>query len=179
MIHQLGQQQPTVDPAAYVCPSADLIGDVHVTAQASVWFQAVLRGDNEPIRVGEGSNIQDGVVIHTDPGFPCLIGRNCVVGHRAVLHGCELGDEVLIGIGAIVLNGAKIPDGCLIGAGALVTEGKELESGGLYMGVPAKKVRDLTPEQRAGIRRNALGYQKRAERYRAELNCDGIPERRS
>lgn len=169
MIHTLGSQQASIDSTAYVCPSADLIGSVTLNPSSSVWFQAVLRADNEPITVGEGSNIQDGVVIHTDPGFPCVIGSRCVVGHRAVLHGCELGDEVLIGIGAIVLNGAKIPDGCLIGAGALVGEGKVLEPGGLYMGIPARKVREVTPEQREGIRRNAEGYQRRARHYREEL----------
>ena len=141
-----------------------------------VWFQAVLRGDNDTITVGADSNIQDGVVVHVDPGYPCVIGERCVVGHRAVLHGCTLGNEVLIGIGAIVLNGAVVPDGCLIGAGALVSEGKKLEAGHLYVGVPARKVRPLSESERAGIVRNTRGYRERAERYRAS-DVSGDPHK--
>lgn len=156
---------PCIASTVWIAPSADIIGQVVLAENVSVWFGAVLRGDNDSISVGAGSNVQDGVVIHADPGFPCSVGENCVIGHRAVLHGCRLGNEVLIGIGAIVLNGAVIPDGCLIGAGSLVAEGKVLEPNSLYVGVPARKVRTLSEADRDGIRRNALGYQERARRY--------------
>ena len=166
MIASFESYKPKIHPSCFVAPSADVLGQVQLEEGASVWFQAVLRGDNDTITVGRDSNIQDGVIIHVDPGYPCTIGERSVIGHKAVLHGCSIGHEVLIGIGAIVLNGAKIPDGCLVGAGALVSENKELESGYLYMGVPARKVRELRPEEREGILRNAAGYRSRAERYR-------------
>ena len=169
MLATLGSHHPTIHPSAWIAPSADIIGQVCLEAQASVWFTAVLRGDNDRISVGRGSNLQDGVIVHTDPGFPCTIGDHCVIGHRAILHGCHLGHEVLVGMGAIILNGAVIPDGCLVGAGALVGEGKVLLPDSLYLGVPARKVRDLTPEERAKTRRNAEGYVARATRYAADL----------
>lgn len=171
MILQFEDNKPSIHQTCFVAPSADVIGRVTLEAHASVWFQAVLRADNDAIKVGEGSNIQDGVVIHVDPGRPCTIGNRCVIGHRAVLHGCTLGDEVLVGIGAIVLNGAYLPSGCLIGAGALVPENKRLEPGCLYTGVPARKVRMLSEEERQGIRRNSEGYRKRAEVYLERAEC--------
>lgn len=166
----LGDLHPTVHPTAWVASSADLIGQTTLEADVSVWFGAVLRADNDTITIGKGSNVQDGAVIHVDPGYPCRVGEHCVIGHRAVLHGCRLGNEVLVGIGAIVLNGAVVPDGCLIGAGALVPEGKQLEEGCLYVGVPARKVRALEPDERARIRRNAEGYIARARRFANELS---------
>lgn len=169
MISSLGDHHPSIDPRVWVAKSADVIGQVRLEADVSVWFGAVVRGDNDTISVGRGSNLQDGVVVHADPGFPCHIGEHCVIGHRAVLHGCQIGNEVLIGIGAIVLNGAVIPDGCLVGAGALVPEGKVLEPDSLYVGVPARKLRSLTPDDRAKIRRNAEGYVARAALYAKEL----------
>lgn len=165
----LGDSYPICHPTAWVAPGAIVIGRAVLEAEVSVWFGAVLRADNDAITIGHGSNIQDGAVIHVDQGFPCRVGHHCVIGHRAVLHGCRLGDEVLIGIGAIVLNGAVIPDGCLIGAGALVPEGKTLEPGCLYVGVPARKVRALDAEERARIRRNAEGYIARARHYRNDF----------
>lgn len=164
----LAHEQPNIDPSAWLAPGADVIGRVNLAADVSVWFGAVLRGDNDSISIGHGSNIQDGVVVHTDPDFPCQVGEFCVVGHRAVLHGCRIGNEVLIGIGAIVLNGAVIPDGCLVGAGALVPEGKQLEPNSLYVGVPARKVRSLDSEERARIRANAQGYIARAKKYASD-----------
>ncbi len=169
MISSLGDLHPSLDPRAWVAHSADVIGQVRLEAETSVWFGAVLRGDNDTITIGRGSNLQDGVVVHVDPGFPCEVGEHCVIGHRAVLHGCRIGNEVLIGIGAIVLNGAVVPDGCLVGAGALVPEGKVLEADSLYVGVPARRVRALTLDDRAKIRRNAEGYIARATRFAEEL----------
>ena len=148
--------------------SADIIGQVTLAKDSSVWFQAVLRGDNARIEIGERTNVQDGVIIHVDPGYPCKIGQGCVIGHRACLHGCQIGDEVLIGIGAIVLNGASIPDGCLIGAGALVAEGKQLEPGHLYMGVPARKIRAISSQERQNIIKNTEGYKARASLYKKQ-----------
>lgn len=165
MIRNFEQDKPTIPESCFVAESADVIGNVHLGEDVSVWFQAVLRGDNDRIEVGAGSNIQDGVVIHVDPGFPCRIGERCVIGHKAVLHGCTLGNEVLIGIGAIILNGAHIPDGCLVGAGALVAENKKLEPGYLYLGAPARKVRALSKTEREAIVRNTEGYKARARRY--------------
>lgn len=159
---------PRIHESAWIAPSASVIGQVALSREVSVWFSAVLRGDNDRIEVGAGTNIQDGAVLHVDRGFPCSIGERCVIGHRAVLHGCSIGNEVLIGIGAIVLNGAIVPDGCLIGAGALVPENKCLEAGSLYVGVPARKVRDLSADERARIRTNAEGYVARARIYATE-----------
>jgi carbonic anhydrase/acetyltransferase-like protein (isoleucine patch superfamily) len=169
VIFGLDNHKPHIHPSCFVADSADVIGRVSLEKGVSVWFQAVLRGDNADISIGEDSNVQDGVVIHVDPGFPCRVGSGCVVGHRAVLHGCTIGDEVLIGIGATVLNGAKIPSRCLIGAGALVTEGKVLESGHLYMGVPARKARPLKDSELEAIRRNTRGYRERAGLYLGSL----------
>ncbi len=150
----------------WVAPSADLIGKVVLESGASVWFGAVLRGDNEEIRVGHGSNIQENAVLHTDMGSPLTIGANCTIGHRAMLHGCTIGEGTLIGMGATVLNGAKIGRGCLIGACALITEGKEIPDHSLVMGSPGKVVRMLDAEARAGLVLSAKGYQANMRRFR-------------
>ncbi|MFM6986481.1 MAG: gamma carbonic anhydrase family protein [Hydrogenophaga sp.] len=168
-IYELDGIPPRVAGSAWVAESAQVIGDVQLAAGSSVWFGATLRGDTEPIVVGEGSNIQDGSVLHADIGMPLTIGRHVTVGHQVMLHGCTIGDESLIGIGAIVLNGAKIGKNCLVGAGSLVTEGKEFPDGSMIIGSPAKAVRQLTPEQMEGLRRSAQHYMENAERFRRGL----------
>ena len=136
---------------------------------ASVWFGATLRGDNEPIRIGEGSNIQENCVIHTDMGYPATVGRNCTIGHKAMLHGCTIEDGSLVGMGATILNGAVIGKGCIIGAGALVAEGKIIPDGSLVMGIPGKVVRDLDSDARQGILASARHYQDRMRHFRTVL----------
>ena len=172
-IYELDGLTPRMADSAWVADNAQVIGDVELGEGASVWFGATLRGDTEPIVVGEGSNVQDGSVLHTDHGMPLIIGRHVTVGHQVMLHGCTIGDESLIGIGAIVLNGAKIGKNCLVGAGALVTEGKEFPDGSMIIGSPAKAMRQLTPEQMEGLRRSAQHYMQNAERYRKGLNKIG------
>ena len=172
-IYELDGLTPRMADSAWVADNARVIGDVELGEGASVWFGATLRGDTEPIVVGEGSNVQDGSVLHTDHGMPLIIGRHVTVGHQVMLHGCTIGDESLIGIGAIVLNGAKIGKNCLVGAGALVTEGKEFPDGSMIIGSPAKAMRQLTPEQMEGLRRSAQHYMQNAERYRKGLNKIG------
>lgn len=153
------------DGEFWVAPDANLIGRVRLAAGTSVWFGATLRGDTEPIEVGEGSNIQDNAVIHTDPGFPVRIGADCTIGHKAMIHGCEIGEATLIGMGATILNGARIGRGCLIGAGALVTEGRAIPDGSLVMGMPGRVVRELDEDAIAGNRASAAGYRARMRRY--------------
>ena len=153
----------------WVAPNASLIGKIILEAEASVWFGATLRGDNEPIVLGHGSNIQDHCVLHTDMGFPLTIGANCTIGHKAMLHGCEIGDGSLVGMGATILNGAKIGRGCLIGAGALITEGKVIPDGMMVLGAPAKPVKELSEEMRASLLVSAQGYRDNMRRYRAGL----------
>jgi carbonic anhydrase/acetyltransferase-like protein (isoleucine patch superfamily) len=172
-IYELDGTRPQVAESAWVAENAQVIGDVQLAPGSSVWFGATLRGDTEPIVVGEGSNIQDGSVLHTDKNLPLTIGRHVTVGHQVMLHGCTIGDESLIGIGAIVLNGAKIGKNCLVGAGALVTEGKEFPDGSMIIGSPAKAMRQLTPEQIEGLRRSALHYMENAEHYRQGLKKIG------
>ena len=172
-IYELDGIRPQVADSAWVAENAQVIGDVQLAPGSSVWFGATLRGDTEPIVVGEGSNIQDGSVLHADYNLPLTIGRHVTVGHQVMLHGCTIGDESLIGIGAVVLNGAKIGKNCLVGAGALVTEGKEFPDGSMILGSPAKAVRQLTPEQIEGLRRSALHYIENAERYRKGLKKVG------
>lgn len=168
-IYELDGMIPRVADTAWVADNAQVIGDVQLAPGSSVWFGATLRGDTEPITVGEGSNVQDGSVLHADVGYPLTLGRHVTVGHQVMLHGCTIGDESLIGIGAIVLNGAKIGRNCLVGAGALVTEGKEFPDGSMIIGSPAKALRQLTPEQIEGLRRSAQHYTENAERYRRGL----------
>ncbi len=168
-LYQIEQHAPALADGAWVADSAQVMGNVVLEQDASVWFGAILRGDNEPLRVGAGSNIQDGSVAHSDPGFPLTIGAGVTVGHQVMLHGCTIGDGSLIGIQAVVLNGAKIGRNCLVGAGALVTEGKEFPDGSLIIGSPAKAVRQLTDEQIEGLRRSAQHYVDNARRFRTGL----------
>lgn len=170
MIYALDGIAPQIDPSAWVADTAVLIGKVVVEAEASIWFGAAIRGDNEEIRVGAGSNVQENAVLHTDMGYPLTIGANCTIGHKAMLHGCTIGEGTLIGMGATVLNGAKIGRGCLIGACALITEGKEIPDGSLVMGFPGKVVRNLDQTARARLLASAAGYQANARRFRAGLS---------
>ncbi|MCC7023785.1 MAG: gamma carbonic anhydrase family protein [Thermomicrobiales bacterium] len=168
-IHTLGERRPTIDATAYVADGAQVIGDVLLAPDSSVWFNAVLRGDTERISIGAGSNIQDGAILHADPGFPCSVGAGVVTGHGAILHGCQIGDHCLIGMGAIVLNGATIGAGSIVAAGAVVPEGKEYPPGSLIMGIPARVVRELTDKDREQIAEGASHYQERARIYRKQL----------
>lgn len=169
MIWELDGIAPDVAEDAWVAPDAQLMGRVVLEAGASVWWGAVLRGDNEEIRVGRGSNVQDLCVLHTDPGHPLIIGANCTIGHRAILHGCRIGAGALIGMGATILNGAVIGEGALIGAGALIAEGKEVPAGALVMGAPGKVMRSLDDAARAGLLASAERYRGNAARFRAGL----------
>jgi len=169
MIYALQGILPDISLSAWVAPDANIIGRVVLGAESSVWFGATLRGDNEDIRVGPGSNVQEACVLHTDLGYPLTIGRDCTIGHRATLHGCTIGDGTLIGMGATVLNGASIGAGCLIGAGALVTEGKVIPDGALVMGAPGQVIRTLDADAQARLLQSALGYQANARRFRHGL----------
>jgi carbonic anhydrase/acetyltransferase-like protein (isoleucine patch superfamily) len=144
--------------AVWIAPGAHLIGDVRLGHEAGIWFNAVLRGDNEPVTVGEGTNVQDGAVLHTDPGFPLTVGRRCTIGHLAMLHGCTVGDGALIGMKAMVMNGARIGAGALVAAGAIVTEGREVPEGMLAVGAPARVIRPLRDEERQMLLRSAEVY---------------------
>ena len=168
-LYQLDSLTPRLADTAWVAESAQVMGNVELAADTSVWFNAVLRGDTEVIRVGRGSNIQDNSVVHADIGFPVTIGENVTVGHQVMLHGCSIGDGSLIGIQAVVLNGARIGKHCLVGAGALVTEGKEFPDGSMIFGSPAKWVRQLTDEQIAELDRSAEHYVENARRFKAGL----------
>jgi len=168
-IYEYEGKQPQLAPGAWVADSAQVIGAVNLAANASVWFGAVIRGDAEPIDIGEGSNIQDGSVLHTDPGKPLTVGNFVTVGHQVMLHGCTIGDNCLIGIGAIILNGAKIGKNCLVGAGALITEGKEFPEGSMIIGAPARVARALSPEQIQNIRQPTLHYIENARRFQSGL----------
>ncbi|WP_438455279.1 gamma carbonic anhydrase family protein [Vreelandella venusta] len=166
-VYRLDDYVPDIAPGAMVMEEATLIGRIHLAHEVSVWPGAVLRGDNEPITVGEGSNLQDGCVVHTDPGYPVRIGRQVTVGHLAMLHGCKIGDGVLIGMNATLLNGAEIGEHCIIGAGALVTSGKRFPPRSLIVGVPAKVVRELTDEEVQGALDNSKSYAKKIDQYRS------------
>lgn len=169
-LFRLADHQPSLADDAWVAPGANVIGRVRLGSEASVWFGAVLRGDNEPIELGARSNVQEGAVLHADPGFPLSIADEVTVGHQAMLHGCTIGEGSLIGIQAVVLNGATIGRECLVGACALVTEGKSFPDRSLIIGSPAKAVRQLTDDEVAGLRRSAAGYAEKARRYRADLS---------
>jgi carbonic anhydrase/acetyltransferase-like protein (isoleucine patch superfamily) len=169
MLYGLGGLAPKLGPGAWAAPSADLVGDVRLGARASVWFGAVIRADNTPIIIGEDSKIQDGSVCHSDPGFPLTIGARVTVGHQAILHGCIIADDCLIGMGARILNGAVIESECIVGAGALITEGKKFASGSLIVGAPARIVRELTEQERQALRISAALYAEKAARYAVEL----------
>ena len=172
-IYQLGEHAPEIDASSYIADSANLIGKVTLEANASVWDGATIRGDNERITIGENSNVQEGTVMHTDMGFPMVIGKNVTIGHQAMLHGCTVGDGSLIGIQAVIMNGARIGKGCLVGAGALVTEGKEFPDHSLILGTPAKVVRTLTEEDLLRLQGNAASYVERGQRFKAELKKIG------
>jgi carbonic anhydrase/acetyltransferase-like protein (isoleucine patch superfamily) len=153
----------------WIAPNAVVVGKVKLDRNVGVWFGAVLRGDNELIHIGEGSNIQDGCVLHTDMGAPLTVGRNCTIGHQAILHGCTIGDNSLIGIGSIILNGAKIGKNCLIGANCLITEGKEIPDNSLVMGAPGKVVREISDQQAMMLAAGSHHYVENWKRYRREL----------
>ena len=164
-IFELDGNAPHLAEGAWVAESAEVIGKVELHKDANVWPKVVIRGDNDLIQIGEGSNVQDASVLHTDPGYPLIIGKHVTVGHQVMLHGCHIGDGSLIGIGAIILNGAKIGKHCLVGAGALVTEGKEFPDGSMIIGSPAKAVKTLTVEQMMGLEEIAGRYVQNAQRY--------------
>ena len=168
-LYKLAGISPTVAPSAYVAPSASVIGNAFLADHSSVWFGATLRGDNEPISIGANSNVQDGAVMHTDPGFPLILGAHVSVGHQAMLHGCTVGEGSLIGIQAVVMNAAVVGMGCLVGAGAVLTERKVFADGTLILGAPGKVVRDLTEEERANLLKVAANYAARATYYRSHL----------
>ena len=166
MIYELDGKKPKMrDENYWIADNATVIGDVFLDTDASIWFNCVVRGDNEPISIGKGSNIQEGSIIHTDPGFKCTIGNNVTVGHMAMLHGCEIGDGSLIGINSVILNGAKIGKNCIIGAKALITENKEIPDNSLVVGSPGKVIRKLTNDEIQAIEKNAIRYQDNWKKY--------------
>src|SRR5690242_87045 len=169
-LYRIGDAEPRLSEGAWAAPSADLIGDVRLGARASVWFGAVLRGDNTPLILGKETNFQDGSVGHSDADFPLTIGARVTVGHQAILHGCTIADDCLIGMGARILNGAVIAAECIVGAGALITEGKRFESGSLIVGAPARVIRQVTDEERRLLRESAAHYAEKAQRYAAQLS---------
>lgn len=173
MLFKLGDCQPEIADSCFVAPSASLIGAVELAEHASVWFNCVLRADNEPIIIGEGSNIQDGSVLHVDPGCPITIGRNVTVGHKVMLHGCSVGDNTLIGMNAVVLNGASIGSNCLIGANTLVTENTEIPDGQMFLGSPGKIIKTLDQAAIEMMKAGAEHYIANTQRYREHLKLLG------
>ncbi len=170
----LGDTQLTTDGDDYwIAPTAVVIGNVRLGRNASVWWNAVLRGDNEPITIGENTNVQDGSVLHTDPGYPLVLAANVIVGHMVMLHGCEIGDNSLIGIGSIILNGARIGENCLIGANTLIVENKQIPPNSLVMGSPGKIIREVTPEHIQRMKESAQSYVDRIKVYREGLRPMG------
>ena len=169
MKYRLGDARVDAHPDSWIAPNATLVGKVRLESGASVWFGAVLRGDNEQIHIGENSNVQDGTVMHTDMGYPLTIGKGVTIGHNVMLHGCSVGDYSLIGINAVVLNGAKIGKYCLIGANTLIPEGKEIPDGSLVMGSPGKVVRELTEQQKKMLEASAAHHVHNAQRYARDL----------
>jgi len=168
-VYEVDGKTPQVDGSAWIADSAEVMSDVRVGADASVWFGCVVRGDADHIDIGEGSNIQDLSMLHADRGLPLTVGRHVTIGHKVMLHGCTIGDETMIGMGAIVLNGARIGKNCLVGAGSLVTEGKTFPDGSMILGAPAKVVRPLTPEEIEKLRLSARHYARSARQFRATL----------
>jgi len=167
MIIDLGDKKlKTADDNFWIAPNASVIGEVNLERDASIWFNAILRADNEPITIGEGSNVQDGAIIHTDPGFACRIGKKVTVGHMAMLHGCSIGDGSLIGIGSVILNGAKIGKNCIIGSKALVTEGMEVPDGSMVLGIPGKIKKTLTEEEQSVVPLGAEHYIDNYKKYK-------------
>lgn len=170
MLYSLGDKKVEIRGDDYfIADNATVIGEVLLENNVSVWFNAVLRGDNSLISIGENSNIQDGAILHTDPGVPLNIGKNVTVGHKVMLHGCTIGDNSLIGINSVILNGAKIGRNCLIGANSLITEGKEIPDGSLVMGSPGKVIKTLSPEQQAELATSAAIYVANFKRFKREL----------
>jgi carbonic anhydrase/acetyltransferase-like protein (isoleucine patch superfamily) len=159
----------------FIAHDATLVGAITLHAAANIWFKVVIRAENDTVRIGEGSNVQDGSVLHVDPGFPLSLGARVTVGHKVMLHGCSVGDGALIGINSVILNGARIGRGALIGANALIPEGKEIPEGVLVVGSPGRVVRELKPEERANLLRIADGYVERAQRYRVEMREQTLP----
>ncbi|MBB3994450.1 carbonic anhydrase/acetyltransferase-like protein (isoleucine patch superfamily) [Sulfitobacter undariae] len=168
-LYALADAAPQVDPTAWVAPDANVIGKVTLEEKTSVWFGCTLRGDNERITIGAGSNVQENCVFHTDMGFPLTLGINCTIGHKVMLHGCTIGENSLVGMGATILNGAKIGKNCLIGAGALITENKVIPDGSLVMGAPGKVVRTLDEAAIQSLTMSALHYQQNAARFAVDL----------
>ena len=167
MIIDLGDKKlQTSDDNFWIAPNASVIGEVNLERDASIWFNAILRADNEPITIGEGSNVQDGAIIHTDPGYACNIGKKVTVGHMAMLHGCSIGDGSLIGIGSVVLNGAKIGKNCIIGSKALVTEGMDVPDGSMVLGIPGKIKKTLTEEEQSVVPLGADHYINNYKKYK-------------
>jgi len=170
-LYAIGEASPQLGKGDWAAPSADLIGDVRLGPRASVWFGAVLRGDNTPLILGEETNFQDCSVGHSDADFPLTIGARVTVGHQAILHGCTIADDCLIGMGARILNGAVIEAECIVGAGALITEGKRFERGSLIVGAPARVVREVTDAERRLLRASAAHYADKAQRYATQLRA--------
>ena len=169
-VYALGGKKPSFpDKFYWIAPSAIVIGDVIIGENVGIWFGSVLRGDNEPIKIGDNSNVQENSVFHTDPGFPVTVGKGCTIGHKAMIHGCTIGDNSLIGMGATVLNGARIGNNCLIGAGALVPEGKVIPDNSLVVGMPGKVIRELDENSIEGLRNSAKHYVANARRFSEEL----------
>jgi carbonic anhydrase/acetyltransferase-like protein (isoleucine patch superfamily) len=168
-LYRIGDIAPQLAEGAWAAPSADVVGDVRLGTRASVWFGAILRGDNTPLTLGEETNFQDGAIGHSDPGFPLTIGARVTIGHQAILHGCTVADDCLIGMGARILNGAMIESECIVGAGALITEGKRFERGSLIVGSPARAVRQVTDGERQLLRASAAHYAEKAQTYAAGL----------
>ena len=174
-IYQLGDDAPRIAPTAWVAESAQVIGRVELAEGASIWYGCVLRGDNEWIRIGARSNVQDGSMMHTDMGYPLVVGDDVTIGHQVMLHGCIVGDGALIGMQAVVLNGARIGKGSLIGANTLIPEGKEIPDGVLVLGSPGRVVRELKPGERDRLLDVAAGYVERSRRYRTEFREQPLP----
>ncbi len=168
-LYALGEHQPQLHEDTWVAPDANLIGQVVLEAGASVWFGCTIRADHEEIRICEGANVQENVVMHIDAGFPLTVGKNCTIGHKVMLHGCTIGENSLVGMGATVLNGAKIGKNCLIGAGALITENKVIPDNSLVMGAPGKVVREVSEAQAQKLTLSALHYQQNMRRFRDEM----------
>lgn len=166
-VYQFGEQTPDIEEDTFVAPSADLIGSVVMESASSVWFGVVIRADNDIIHIGQGSNIQDNSVLHTDPGYPVTIGNRVTVGHSVMLHGCSIGNNSLIGIGSTIMNGAVIGENCIVGAGALVTEGKQYPDRSMILGTPAKVIRQLSDEEVDGLKKAAQSYIDKIPKYQS------------
>ena len=174
-VYSVGDRCPSWGDAFWVAPTACVVGSAHIGHRVSIWFAATVRADDEQVFIGDGTNIQDGAVLHSDPGFPLLIGRNVTVGHGALVHGCTIGDNCLIGMGACIMNGATVGPNCVVGAGALITEGKTFGEGSLIVGSPAKSVRHLSPDAFGDLSKGAEEYVGKARRYAAGLRRLHVP----